>query len=96
MEQGVSATFKNVYGFHFPVIYACLSGLLAYVLRVFALFFCFLVDLLENVKQFSSNELRSATEGFHSNNKIGRGGFGTVYKVNRTLLMMSSECSIVW
>lgn len=42
---------------------------------------CCLVDLLENVKQFSFNELRSATEDFHSDNRIGRGGFGTVYKV---------------
>ncbi|XP_022994412.1 putative serine/threonine-protein kinase [Cucurbita maxima] len=37
-------------------------------------------DLPENVKQFSFNELRSATEDFHSNNRIGRGGFGVVYK----------------
>ncbi|XP_038903897.1 putative serine/threonine-protein kinase [Benincasa hispida] len=37
-------------------------------------------DLPENVKQFSFNELRSASEDFHSNNRIGRGGFGTVYK----------------
>ncbi|XP_022848191.1 putative serine/threonine-protein kinase isoform X1 [Olea europaea var. sylvestris] len=31
-------------------------------------------------KNFSYNELRIATENFHQRNKIGRGGFGTVYK----------------
>ncbi|QCD76736.1 putative serine/threonine-protein kinase isoform X1 [Vigna unguiculata] len=34
---------------------------------------------LDNVKQFSDTELRLATDNYHSNNKIGRGGFGTVY-----------------
>ncbi|KAI7739289.1 hypothetical protein M8C21_026624 [Ambrosia artemisiifolia] len=33
-----------------------------------------------NVKQFSYNSLRSATRNFHSDNKIGGGGFGVVYK----------------
>ncbi|XP_048446973.1 putative serine/threonine-protein kinase [Pyrus x bretschneideri] len=37
-------------------------------------------NLLENTKAFSYNELRLATDNFHSSNKIGRGGFGTVYK----------------
>uniref|UniRef100_A0A5B6YUK2 Putative serine/threonine-protein kinase n=1 Tax=Davidia involucrata TaxID=16924 RepID=A0A5B6YUK2_DAVIN len=41
-------------------------------------------DLVENwlgnIKHFSYNELRTATENFHPSNKIGRGGFGTVYK----------------
>ncbi|TKY71678.1 LRR receptor serine/threonine-protein kinase [Spatholobus suberectus] len=35
---------------------------------------------LDNVKQFSDKELRLATDNYHSNNKIGRGGFGTVYQ----------------
>ncbi|GMP72493.1 hypothetical protein CsSME_00030511 [Camellia sinensis var. sinensis] len=35
---------------------------------------------LENIKTFSYNELRTATDDFHLRNKIGRGGFGTVYK----------------
>lgn len=35
---------------------------------------------LDNVRQFSDKELRSATDNYHSNNKIGRGGFGTVYQ----------------
>ncbi|WCJ27000.1 Protein kinase superfamily protein [Euphorbia peplus] len=37
-------------------------------------------DTLRNIKQISYNELRSATDNFHPSNKIGRGGFGTVYK----------------
>ncbi|XP_020571829.1 putative serine/threonine-protein kinase isoform X2 [Phalaenopsis equestris] len=42
-------------------------------------------DLLEfssakNIKLFSYNVLSSATDNFHQRNKIGRGGFGTVYK----------------
>lgn len=35
---------------------------------------------LRNIKTFSYNELRVATDFFHQRNKIGRGGFGTVYK----------------
>jgi hypothetical protein len=35
----------------------------------------------KNIKLFSYNELRSATDNFHRDNKVGRGGFGTVYKV---------------
>ncbi|KAK9936338.1 hypothetical protein M0R45_013186 [Rubus argutus] len=37
-------------------------------------------NLPENVRDFSYNELRSATNNFHASNKIGRGGFGIVYK----------------
>ncbi|EXB82794.1 putative LRR receptor-like serine/threonine-protein kinase [Morus notabilis] len=36
-------------------------------------------DLLESIKHFSYNELRAATDDFHTRNKLGRGGFGTVY-----------------
>lgn len=37
-------------------------------------------NLLESVRHFSYNELRSATDNFLASNKLGRGGFGTVYK----------------
>ncbi|KAJ6893475.1 cold-responsive protein kinase 1-like isoform X1 [Populus alba x Populus x berolinensis] len=37
-------------------------------------------DLLQDINHLSYNEIRSATDNFHANNKIGRGGFGTVYK----------------
>ncbi|KAL3826103.1 hypothetical protein ACJIZ3_022132 [Penstemon smallii] len=33
-----------------------------------------------NVRMFSYNSLRSATQLFHPSNRIGRGGFGVVYK----------------
>lgn len=34
----------------------------------------------KNIKLFSYNELRAATDNFYLGNKIGRGGFGIVYK----------------
>ncbi|CAL9112491.1 unnamed protein product [Musa textilis] len=37
-------------------------------------------SLEKNLKLFSYIELKSATDNFHPSNKIGRGGFGTVYK----------------
>ncbi|PRQ28901.1 putative protein kinase RLK-Pelle-DLSV family [Rosa chinensis] len=37
-------------------------------------------DLPENVRGFSHNELKLATNNFHASNKIGQGGFGIVYK----------------
>ncbi|KAL9419027.1 hypothetical protein AB3S75_036893 [Citrus x aurantiifolia] len=36
--------------------------------------------ILKNINAFSYNELKSATNGFCSSNKIGEGGFGSVYK----------------
>ncbi|KAM1714995.1 hypothetical protein ACFX11_025794 [Malus domestica] len=45
-------------------------------------------NVLENIKVFSYNELRSATDNFHPSNKIGRGGFGTVYKVLRLCICL--------
>ncbi|KAG6754842.1 hypothetical protein POTOM_040640 [Populus tomentosa] len=44
-------------------------------------------DLLQDINHLSYNEIRSATDNFHANNKIGRGGFGTVYKVVRNFQM---------
>ncbi|OIV96149.1 hypothetical protein TanjilG_13081 [Lupinus angustifolius] len=35
---------------------------------------------LNNVRHFSDKELISATDNYHLSNKIGRGGFGTVFK----------------
>lgn len=39
---------------------------------------------LDKVKIYSYNELRDATNNFNSSNKIGQGGFGSVYKVSFT------------
>jgi len=50
-------------------------------LHFFSSFFC-LENLLGNIKHFSHKELRLATDNFHPSNKIGQGGFGTVYKVS--------------
>lgn len=36
---------------------------------------------VKNIRLFSYNELCSATDNFHSSNRLGQGGFGTVYKV---------------
>lgn len=35
----------------------------------------------EGFRVYSYNELKSATNGFSAANKVGEGGFGTVYKV---------------
>lgn len=41
----------------------------------------------KNIRLFSYAELRSATDNFNRINKVGRGGFGTVYKVTIHFLM---------
>lgn len=37
---------------------------------------------IQNINIYAYKELRIATEGFSPANKIGQGGFGSVYKVN--------------
>ncbi|KAL8152160.1 hypothetical protein V2J09_009920 [Rumex salicifolius] len=37
-------------------------------------------ELLQKIRHLSYNELRVATDNFSHDNKIGRGGFGSVYK----------------
>jgi len=39
-------------------------------------------DDVHSVKVFSYNELRKATQDFSGGNKIGEGGFGSVFRVN--------------
>lgn len=43
---------------------------------------CFVVPDVHSVKVFSYNELRKATQDFSGANKIGEGGFGSVFRVN--------------
>ena len=44
----------------------------------------------KNIRLFSYAELRTATDNFNRTNKVGRGGFGTVYKVTIHFLMVFS------
>jgi hypothetical protein len=37
---------------------------------------------------FGYGELRTATENFSSNNLLGEGGYGSVYKVSLTIVLM--------
>ena len=37
---------------------------------------------IQNVKIYKYKEIRQATDDFNPHNKIGEGGFGSVYKVN--------------
>jgi hypothetical protein len=39
---------------------------------------------MENLRLFTYGEIRAATNNFDQSNKLGRGGFGTVYKVKRS------------
>lgn len=44
---------------------------------------------IENVRIYSYRDLRSATEDFSPANKIGEGGFGSVFKVSWHALDLS-------
>ena len=45
----------------------------------------------DNVRVFSYNSLRSATDDFHPSTRIGGGGFGVVYKVRNVTFDVSGE-----
>ena len=46
---------------------------------------------LENVYQYSYGELKTATKGFSIANKIGEGGFGSVYRVMLLILLFKKK-----
>lgn len=66
-----------------PYFMSICSSYISYNFQVLILFVFLLGNLIRNITNFTFNELRSATDNFNSSNKIGRGGFGTVYKVIR-------------
>ena len=45
-----------------------------------------------NFRLFTYRELNSATRGFHPSEKIGEGGFGTVYKVIHSYILSLFSC----
>ena len=50
------------------------------------------VSGVENITLYSYKELRIATENFSPDNKIGEGGFGSVYKVVVLVMILSFLC----
>lgn len=40
-------------------------------------------------KGFTYKQIKAATNNFHFDNKIGQGGFGCVYKVNLTTVLIT-------
>lgn len=48
------------------------------------------IAAIENVKIYKYREIRQATDDFSAENKIGEGGFGSVYKVNDETQLLTS------
>ena len=46
------------------------------------------IAAIDNVKIYKYREIRQATDDFSAENKIGEGGFGSVYKVNEKTLLL--------
>lgn len=47
------------------------------------------IAAIDNVKIYKYREIRQATDDFSAENKIGEGGFGSVYKVNEKTQLLS-------
>lgn len=55
------------------------------------------IAAIDNVKIYKYREIRQATDDFSAENKIGEGGFGSVYKVNEETfccLLIFLKCSL--
>ncbi|KAL3358379.1 hypothetical protein AABB24_015483 [Solanum stoloniferum] len=46
-------------------------------------------QISQNFSVYCYNDLKAATHGFRASNKIGEGGFGSVYKVKKKILLFS-------
>ena len=46
--------------------------------------------------QFNFNTIRLATNNFNIANKLGQGGFGSVYKVNNFIVMLKTVSKCVY
>lgn len=47
------------------------------------------IAAIDNVKIYKYREIRQATDDFSGENKIGEGGFGSVYKVNDETFLLT-------
>lgn len=72
---------RFVYCFNYCIAFYVFSSVL-YMLSVYIVACAWSGIVTNNVRLFSYNSLRSATRVFHPSNRIGRGGFGVVYKVS--------------
>lgn len=54
-------------------------------MNLFFVMFAELYSIVGRPNVFSYSELRTATENFSSNNLLGEGGYGSVYKVSSSM-----------
>ena len=57
-------------------------------INLYFVMFSELYSIVGRPNLFAYGELRTATENFSSNNFLGEGGYGSVYKVSLTIVLM--------